>query len=465
MRVSAVAEKAGIPSVTDLCSPFAQQGRTIAGMLGVPGSPIAEYPGHIETHSGEERAKNIAERLLPQIITGLTQRPKSTVSAVEDPSPKEIIFRGSFEEINAHFYENGWSEGLPIVPPAIEKVEEFLRYTDRHPDEVLGAPPPANREATVWNVAVNGVMAGCRPEYMPILIAIVEVMAETRFDLKDAGATPGWEALIILNGPIIKELGFNFSVGALRPGNIANTTIGRFWRLYLRNLPMFLPGTTDKGTWGRNFNVVLAENHECLKQIGWEPLSVQQGFGAEDNVVTIQSMRGRGYDVTIRGSSAQKSLESIGYSLLTFQRNRLCQIADEQSVLLGLTPLNAAILARAGYSKKSVQDYLWAHARLPARVFEAVGDEGDPWDTRPAVLGKSLCDAVRAGILPALYCESEDPDRLLPAWRSPDDLKIVVGGDPGRNRAMISGSNITHGLPTSKKIRLPANWQGLSKTR
>ncbi|MFC1862080.1 hypothetical protein ACFLX6_02190 [Chloroflexota bacterium] len=461
MRASVVAEKLGIPSVTDLCAPFVKQGQLIAEMEGVPGAPIAEYPSHIDTHSIEQRNRYIEEQVLPQIIKGLTEPPKEVrLAAIEEPGLRDIIFKGTFEEINTFFYDKQWSDGLPIVPPTLEKVEEFLKYTGHYHDEVLGVLPPGNREATVWNVAVNGVMAGCRPEYMPILIAMVEVMAEPRFRIQTAGATPGWEAIVILNGPIVKQLDFNYKVGALRPGFLPNTSVGRFWRLYLRNVAQLLPGSTDKSTWGRNFHVVLAENHEALEEIGWEPLSVQQGFTADDNVVTIQSIRGRGYDVQVMGSTAEENLDMISYALLVFQQNRLYQIRDEHSVLLGLTPLNAAVIARDGYLKKDVKQYLWEHTTLPAHVLEAVGHQGIPWKTRHG-LGEDLCDAVKLGVLPKLYCESTDPNRMLPVWRSPDELLIVVSGDPGRNRTMITGSSVVHGLPTSKKIELPANWAEL----
>ncbi|MBI2957797.1 MAG: hypothetical protein HYY32_03035 [Chloroflexi bacterium] len=459
-----VAEKAGVPTVTDVCSAFVEQARAIGGMSGVPGGRVAAYPGHIDMHSVEQRSTYFRETVLPQIIAALTgpvTEPAGESGA--EPALRDIVFSGTFDEVNEFFHGRGWSDGLPVVPPTIQRVEQFLKYTDRPCDEVIGVLPPSNCAATVWSVAVNGVMAGCRPEYMPVLIALVEVMATPQFNLATAGATPGWEALIILNGPIIKHLGFNCGVGALRPGPLPNTSVGRFWRLYLRNVPVFIPGSTDKGTWGRNFDVVLAENHDALDEIGWAPLSVQQGFAAGDNVVTVQSARGRGYDTAVRGSTARENLDRVSYALLCFQQNRINQITSKQSMLLGLTPLNAGVIARDGFPRKEdVVQYLWERVRLPARVIEAIGDEGSPWEARPG-FGKDLRDAARMGLLPELYCESNDPERMLPVWRSPDELRIVVSGDPGRNRALIIGSNIEHGLATSKKIGLPANWEKLPK--
>jgi len=134
---------------------------------------------------------------------------------------------------------------------------------------VIGKLLPDNREATIWNVAVNGVMAGCRPEYMPVLVAIVEAMTDPEFGQEHLGHTPGTETLIIINGQIIKDLDFNCEQGALRPGFQANTSIGRFWRLYLRNVAGFLPHKTDKGCFGSNFRVVLAENEDAVASMGW----------------------------------------------------------------------------------------------------------------------------------------------------------------------------------------------------
>src|SRR5262249_16216911 len=143
----------------------------------------------------------------------------------EEPVPRDIVFKGTYEEVQDFFDERMWADGLPVAPPTIKRVEEFLKFTDRAPEEVLGIVQPDFREATIWNVAVNGVMAGCRPEYMPVLIAVTEAMIDPKFFVEDAGSTPGWEPLIILNGPIIKELDFNYGGGVMRIGRRANTSI------------------------------------------------------------------------------------------------------------------------------------------------------------------------------------------------------------------------------------------------
>src|SRR5262249_61030784 len=125
------------------------------------------------TYSKEELKRQVEAVLLPRVIEGLSKplRVRETLPDAEAPSTREIVFSGSLDEVNEHFYRNFWSDGLPIIPPTLRRVERFMRFTDRGPEEVIGICPPANREATVWNVAVNGVMAGCRPEHMPILPA------------------------------------------------------------------------------------------------------------------------------------------------------------------------------------------------------------------------------------------------------------------------------------------------------
>jgi hypothetical protein len=190
--------------------------------------------------------QKVKDVLLPRVIAGLTQpcesaglTPAPAPAADAGTAPRDIVFTGTLDEVQEHFYERRWSDGLPIIPPTLDRVERFLRFTEREPDEVLGVTPPANRQATVWNVAVNGVMAGCRPEYMPILLAVVEAIVDPAYKVEDAGSTPGWESLIVLSGPIIKELGFNSGQGVMRVGKQANTSIGRFLRLYLRNLAGF----------------------------------------------------------------------------------------------------------------------------------------------------------------------------------------------------------------------------------
>jgi len=191
-------ERAGYPSVSIISSGFLKQAAVVAKGLGLPDMAIAEYPGVPMVDSDEDLRRKVEDVLVPQIINGLSKPlgNKAASAAAAEPAPRDIVLRGSLDEINEHFQRNFWADGLPIVPPTLARVDRFLRFTDRAADEVIGKCPVANRLATVWNVAVNGVMAGCRPEYMPVLLAVIEAITDPVYKIEDAGSTPGWESLI-----------------------------------------------------------------------------------------------------------------------------------------------------------------------------------------------------------------------------------------------------------------------------
>jgi hypothetical protein len=263
-----VCEAAGVPSASLVAEGFAGQAKATVVGLGVPNLPWALIPGHPSVQSAEQLRDNVLATTLPGVIASLTQ-PVTAGEVADEFGMRDIVGSGDFDAVNRLFIEREWSDGLPIVPPTRERVDAFLRCTQRSPDEVLGVLLPDHRAATVWSVAVNGVMAGCRPEYMPILVALIEAMADPRYGVEHSGNTPGAETLIILNGPIIKDLGFNYTQGVMRDGFQPNTSVGRFWRLYLRNVPGFLPHRTDKATYGNTWRVVVAENEDVLRAIGW----------------------------------------------------------------------------------------------------------------------------------------------------------------------------------------------------
>ncbi len=422
------------------------------------GLPFVLYPVHVGTHSRKELEETAQTAIADQVVQALTVQP------AEAPLPPEwdigqTMFRGTYEEVNEFFYHNEWSDGLPIVPPTLDKVKEFLKHTDRAPDEVIGVIKPDHRKATVWSVAVNGVMSGCRPEYMPVLMAVVEAMADPKFFVESIGNTPGGEALIILNGPIIKQLDFNYTQGATRVGFQANTSIGRFWRLYLRNVAGFLPHKTDKATFGGTFRVVLAENEDAVRRIGWEPLSVDQGFQAGDNVVTVSlCVSCKNLSSVSKGEDPEMPLAYIADEMvnqIVYYRLNYRGISTRPHLIL--TPSIAEFLSQDGFSKADIKRYLYKHARRPEwywrQINEWMGDINRP----------TPCEYVKKGQLPETYCESTDPNRLLPMVYSPNDFVIVVSGDPARNNAMICDQNAIHGATVSKKINLPSNWEELLK--
>ena len=166
----------------------------------------------------------------------------------------------------AFFDEKGWSDGLPIIPPTEERVAQMLAATKRKPQDVIGAVPPRWAQATVEKIAINGVMAGCKPEYMPVLIAATEALADPKLNLYALQATTGGPAImIIINGPIRQAINVNGGPNALGEGWRANATIGRFVRLMQRNVGGSYPGTTCKATlgWPGKYSICVGENEEA----------------------------------------------------------------------------------------------------------------------------------------------------------------------------------------------------------
>ena len=434
-----------------------QAGTTSVG-LGLSNLPLALVPGHVGNQSAGELRDNIRAVTSEAVVANLLAPPAEAARIVE-PSPRDIVFAGGFEDVNRRFYENEWSDGLPVVPPTLAKVAEFLRFTDRDPDEVIGILLPDSRAATVWSVAVNGVMAGCRPEYMPILVALAEAMADPDYGVEHSGNTPGGETLITLNGPIVKQLGFNVEQGVLRDGFQPNTSVGRFWRLYLRNVAGFLPHKNDKATFGNTWRVVLAENEDVVEKIGWQPNSVEMGFRAGDNTVTIARYTGGNLLASVYGDTPERMMPFIADGVLKQNTWQLVFTVGTSTgtlrPLLVLSPILAETIARAGWSKQDVKRYLYDHARLTAREFERYIGE---WTDHPI---RSLKEQANLGKIPKLFYQSDDPERMVPIVFEPDDFMIVVAGDLLRTNCYTFAHNGILGYPVAKKIALPEDWSSL----
>lgn len=459
VRASMVAEKAGVPSTTIVATGFLRQAGTVARMEGMADLCISEFPGVIMAQSDEELRRNTIEVLVPNIVRELT-RTVTTAAPVVEPQPRSIVFTGTLDEVNEYFLANQWSDGLPIVPPTVERVEAFLRFTDRDPDEVLGIIQPENREATIWSVAVNGVMSGCRPEYLPILIGIVEAMAEPNFYARDFGATPGLEPLVIVNGPIVKQLNFNYGTAVMRVGRQANTSIGRFARMFLRNIVglRFSPDESDKASIGLGMNVALAENEDAVTEVGWPSFAEGFGFSREDNVVTVQSMMTSSIPIYTAGDTAREHLDRLveifggmcaGWAHTGIKKGK-------NFPLLIMSPGVAKVIARDRLSKRDVQQYIFDHAKIKVSTLYRHAYE----------LGYTEYDLKQLhaeGMVSDAYVESDDPERLVPVFVSPEGIGIVLGGDPLRNQSKGYVQNQSHGYPTAKKIRLPAGWESMIK--
>lgn len=419
--------------------------------------PVATIVGHPGAQSVEEIRAHAAAVTAREVIENLTCQPEE-VTFEPDPGARDIVFTGSFEEVNEYFIEREWSDGLPIVPPTLEKIEQFLSFTPRKPDEVLGVVLPASRAVTVWATAVNGVMAGCKPEYMPILIALAEAMCDPVYGVEHSGNTPGAETLIVLNGPIIKQLKFNYEQGVLRDGFRPNTSVGRFWRLALRNMAGFLLHKADKGCFGNTFRVVLAENEDALARIGWPSNAEDMGFKTGDNTVTITRLTGGDVMPSVTGATPEQMMPYLADGLaketgweVSFTVGGLT-FGTLRPVLV-LSPILAETIAKAGWSKDHVKRYLFDHARMPAGRVETM------MNTWTEFKIGSLKHQVMLGRLPAVFAESDDPARMVPIVTHPDEFMVLVSGDPLRTNAQAFAHNGYLGFPVAAKIELPEDWE------
>jgi hypothetical protein len=457
VRASVVAEKAGFPSVSIASSGFLGQAQAVGQALGIQNVSVAEYPGVVATDSDEDVKRKVTEIVINNVIEAMARQVKQ-VPKPKEPQRTDMVFEGTLDEVQEFFYRRLWSDGLPIIPPTIERVEKFLKYTNRPSDQIIGNLLPEKRDATVWNIAVNGVMAGCRPEYMPILLAVVEAIADPEFRIQDAGSTPGWEPLIILNGPIIKELNFNYETGVMRVGRQPNTSIGRFLRLYLRNIAglRILPMSSDKATIGDTFNLVLAENEDVVTELGWEPFSVSRGFKKGENVVTVQSVVYTSPPIASGGDKAREHLDTW-VEVIGSTASHWTHMAVnwwKYYPLLVTSPSIARVIAKEGLTKKDIGQYLYDNAKVSAGSMERLALQG-------GFTAFNLKRMVEEKQIPELYYESSDPERMVPVFIKPEWIGVVVSGDPGRNRSRGYIQNHEQGAPVSRKIELPDNWKQL----
>jgi hypothetical protein len=450
MRAAAAVERAGVPAVAIGGAGFEGMGRAIGKSMGIPHVPIVSYPGVILTDDTATFGAKMREQVAPAVVAALTASVAPAAASAPDAEParREIVFRGGLDAVQDHFEERGWSDGLPVVPPTLHRVEAFLAHTRRAEDEVLGVLAPELREATVWNVAVNGVLAGCRPEYMPVLLGIAECLVDPEFRIADAGSTPGWEPLVVLSGPAVERLGFNSGTGAMRVGRRANSSIGRFVRLYLRNLPglRIAPDHTDQGAIASSFNVVLAENDEAVRGLGWPSFRHDRGFGDDDSVVTVQSCVTISAPIYSGGDHAGDHLDALtlifGNAIGPWAYTGMEFGAWHPLLVLG--PSIARALSGHGIGKPEIRAHLAEHMRISVAALERCAWQVGSTSFR-------VDELVRRGELDARYAGS-DPERLVPMCPRAEDIGIVLAGNESRNQSRGYVQNHVQGVPVSRRI-------------
>jgi hypothetical protein len=328
-----------------------------------------------------------------------------------------------FDHVNELLYERGMTDGLPVVPPTRERVERMIMAAGRDPSDSLGAFPPAYNEATVGTLAVNAVMAGCRPEYMPVLIAAVEAMIDPAFNLYGINATTHpVSPLIIVNGPVVRRLKLNFGYNVLGQGWRANATIGRAARLAMVNMGGGRPGDGDMATHGHpgKYSYCMAENEA---RTPWEPLHVRRGFHPEESTVTVFGAEAP-HEVNDHTSTT-------GAGIMTTQADVFATLGNNNAYMsagelcLVMSPEHADTVARDGWTIPQVQQYLHGKARLKLGKLRAVG---------------------KAAKLVTQHYNDLDDDEMIPLTMSPDDIMIVVAGGAGKHSMAIPSFGMTRAI-------------------
>jgi len=453
-------ERLGIPTASIIGSAFLKQAEVVTKGLGVP-LAIGVYPGAPMVDSEEVLREKVEASLAPGLLKGLTGAAPEEALPDAEVAPGAIAFRGSFDEVQEHFHRKLWSDGLPVVPPTRERVDAFLAFTDRCADDVLAVVPQEGREATILSIAVNGAMAGCRPEYMPILVAIVEAMADPKFRIQDCGSTPGWEPVVIVSGDIAKELDFNFGQGVMRVGRQANSSVGRFVRMYLRNICGYRipPGAGDKGSIGQSFLVAMAEDEDAAAEIGWPTYGQDRGFARGESLVTVHSVVVITSPMYSAGDRAadhvQQWVDIMGASFTYWAHTGFKTGMWNPLIVAG--PSVAKVIA-SQWSKDEVRKYLYDRILVTA-------ERATHYARMTSTPTFSLERLVADGILPPRYAESKDPQRLLNVIIDPSMVEILVAGDPGRNQSRAYMGNHIQGPPTTRRIALPAKWKELMAAR
>jgi hypothetical protein len=320
----------------------------------------------------------------------------------------------SWDEAQEDLLALGLTDGLPVVPPTRKRVNDMLGKAGVDRNAVLGTLPPAFSQVTWEDVAINAVLAGCEPAYLPVVGAAVAAITDPAFNLLGIATTTGSAAtLVIVNGPIAREIGMNAEANALGPGNKANATIGRAVRLVLQNVGGAKSGTTDMATLGQpgKYTFCFAENEAASP---WPPLHVERGFSADASVVTVVGTSGSVEVVDTVSAGAVDLARTYAQSMLIAGNVSGAGSLGGGEPLIVLAPEHAEVFDREGYSKDRAKAAIFEQGALPlSRLSNGVREHL----------------ASHAGATPL-------PDELRVA-RSAADIMIVVAGDVGRKGCYI----------------------------
>jgi hypothetical protein len=416
-------ERRGVPTVTVFSTAFADAARKQGAGRGMANLPLARIPHPMHTAQHDvviERADAVIDTLAER----LTQR----ADAVAETDATET-FAGSNEADDQElFFGRGWTDGLPVVIPTAEKVAAMVAASGRDAADKVGPIPPRWRQATIEKIAINAVMAGCRPEYFPIVLAALDAALDNDCQLYGIQtATNTTAPLFIVNGPIVGELDINARGNVYGQGVRANATIGRAVQLVLRNIGGDIPGQTDMSTHGHagKFTSCIAEAEDDSP---WTPFHVDAGFAVTDSTVTVIGASAPQNIFTYGCETGQDILKHFIGATLGLGHNN---IIFPTGPLFVVSPEHAATMARDGIGKKEIQNAVFERARIPLSRFVGRSVQGlqhrrERW-----------------------FAQVGDPHHIGIADH-PEDINIVVAGGAGIHSLFVPTS-FSH-RPVTRRI-------------
>ena len=466
------AEVLGIPSVMVAGPGFVKQARSTAQAAGLANLCVAEYPGSFSSHTREELVENTRKVLWPSVKAGLTGASRSVDQAANDAedgashSKSASLVVGTFAEIQRVFLDSGWTDGLPVVPPTESAVEEFLRFTDLEPEHEIGSIPPAQRVVTVRHVAVNGVMAGCPPEFMPILLAFAEAMKAGDFR-RTLVSTHAWTPYCWLNGPVARQLGFDDGQGEISEPK--NAVLGRFVNLALVNLGGYRVKENRMGTFGYLMPWCLVENDAAAIEVGWKPYHMQRGYQLNDSTLSCASAINWGNNLVPASSDPETIKNMIAWDAVEKQQMAVGSGMPRVYRTFLITPDVARDLAKKYKSKDELEKALIETARNPlgsrayANYYSNPGSAFDPekcpLSRQESLLGETE-GAEESATPPWLGWTGLKTMKTVPVMQDGKNI-FVVTGDPARNKEQC----LPGGGSATVKLVLPAAWDKLMEEK
>ena len=298
------------------------------------------------------------------------------------------------EDIMEACYDRGWSDGLPVVPPTPLRVMRMLNGSERDAAEIVGKAPPDNVPCTIEKIAINAVMAGCKPEYLPVVIASVEAALQDRFCMHGLLCTTYFSSpVMVVNGPITRQIGMNSGINALGQGNRANATIGRALQLIIRNVGGGVPGGIDRANMGNpgKYTYCFAEDES---DENWLSLSMDRGFERKDSVISLFAGDGLQPILDQQSRTPQSLTKSMAMSLRSVAHTKLFGIAD---AILVVCPEHRRVFRESGWSKEDLRKALYEELMTPgAKIIRGANDiaEGMPAKFKDKMLTKFRDDGL-----------------------------------------------------------------------